>query len=468
MVWRNNFLKQLVGGDTMRDYQHAARLYTDQTFRLAPKNKFLYHVVFEINPLATGVSINQNEKLELGMIVKRCDLPSYNFNVEQKNQYNYKNYVQTGISYQPVSITLHDDMGDVATAFWKSYYQHYIVDTNRQEQSYNQRGYDNASNHYRFGLDTGNNEKFFKSISIFQLSRGLFTEYKMMAPIINDWSNGNMDQTDGAGVNEHAFSISYSGVLMRNGEIGVDPQGFAQFHYDNTPSPNATGGDSIFGVLGGITKTVSLLGSGNILGAGLSALTTYEKIKSGKATRGLQEELIGVAKDAVRAGTNNLGAASKPGVSFPKNLKQKSTVNAQVSKKIFPKKQLNVLPSSNIVLNPAQASTYLDNNFDAKEKFAKFVSFRIDANLDINDVDEQWQQLSETEQNSYLDGATQIIRSMIKNNQIVYEVKPQEYNKFIESPLSAQSVRAVNNNDASNDQGTSVSSITGSKGYQYG
>lgn len=464
MVWRNNFLKQLVGGDTMKDYQHAARLYTDQTFRLAPKNKFLYHVVFEINPLATGVSINQNEKLELGMIVKRCDLPSYNFNVEQKNQYNYKNYVQTGIAYQPVSITLHDDMGDVATAFWKSYYQHYIVDTNRSETSYNQRGYDNASAYFRFGLDTGNNQKFFKSISIFQLSRGLFTEYKMMAPIINDWSNGNMDQTDGTGVNEHAFSISYSGVLMRNGEIGVDPQGFADFHYDNTPSPNASGGDGIFGVLGGIGKTVSLLGSGNILGAGLSALTTYEKIKSGKATQGLQEELIGVAKDAVRAGTNNLGAASKPGVTFPKNIKQTRITNTQNDKQI----QVKTLQTSNVALTPNQAFTYLTNNFDAKEKFAKFVSFRIDANLDVNDVHTQWTQLSEVEQNSYLDNAPMLLKTMIRNNKTVYEVLPQEFSKFVEAPLSAQSVRAVNTNDASSGQGTSVSSVTGAQGYQYG
>ena len=189
--WRSNFLRQLLGGDTMRDYQHAARLYTDRTFALSPKNRFLYHVVFEINPLATGVSINSTEKLELGMIVKRCDLPSYSFNVEQKNQYNYKNYVQTGITYQPVSIVLHDDMSDTATAFWRSYYQHYIVDTNRQEGSYKAASFGNTNTRYdRFGLDTGNNERFFTSISIFQLSRGLFKEYKMMNPVVNDWNNG--------------------------------------------------------------------------------------------------------------------------------------------------------------------------------------------------------------------------------------------------------------------------------------
>ena len=127
MDWRSNFLGQLFGGDTLKDYQHAARLYTDDIFRLAPKNKFLYHVVFNFNPTAVGLSAVS--KSELGMLVKRCDLPQYSFNVEMKNSYNYKNYVTTGITYQPVNITLHDDMGDVATAFFKSYYAHYFSDT---------------------------------------------------------------------------------------------------------------------------------------------------------------------------------------------------------------------------------------------------------------------------------------------------------------------------------------------------
>ena len=454
MVWRNNFLKQLVGGDTMRDYQHAARLYTDQTFRLAPKNKFLYHVVFEINPLATGVSINQNEKLELGMIVKRCDLPSYNFNVEQKNQYNYKNYVQTGISYQPVSITLHDDMGDVATAFWKSYYQHYIVDTNRQEQSYNQRGYDNASNHYRFGLDTGNNEKFFKSISIFQLSRGLFTEYKMMAPIINDWSNGNMDQTDGAGVNEHAFSISYSGVLMRNGEIGVDPQGFAQFHYDNTPSPNSAlggGADSVFGLIGGAGTALGLLGEGNILGAALAGASTYEKLRSGKAVKGIREEIIGVTKDAIKKSSSNLGATSRPGIRFPKNERTKSVDAVLVDSKNKPvlvdstniqmpqaKENLSKdlsQKNNKVKLTPEQVKSYLNLDTVAKTKFAKYVSFRSDKNLEFDQVETEWNKLSTTQRNLYQTQAIQDAVSKTQSGLIDYTVDVDVYNKVIKSQV---------------------------------
>ncbi len=460
--WRNNFLKQLIGGDTMRDYQHAARLYTDQLFRLSPKNKFLYHVVFDINPLATGVSINQNEKLELGMIVKRCDLPSYNFNVEQKNQYNYKNYVQTGIQYQPVAIVLHDDMGDVATAFWKSYYQHYIVDTNRIEGDYKQATFSNTGKYSRFGLDTGLSQRFFNSISIFQLSRGLFTEYKMMNPIVNDWANGSMDQTDGAGVNEHSFSISYSGVKMRNGEVGVDPQGFATFHYDKTPSPNATGGDSIFGVLGGISNTVSLLSRGNLLGAGLSALTTYEKIKSGAAVKGAKEEIIGVVKDAVKAGANNLGATSKPGVSFPKDLR-KQNENILIKKSNIEKSENN---SEQITLNSKQVGYYFASNIEAKTKFAKYYNFRKDANLQINDVETEWNKLTATEKNSYIDSATSYAKDLIINKVINYTVDKKLFDQVLASPIE-EITTSVNQNLNTSNRGTTVSSSTGSGGYSY-
>lgn len=434
--WRSNFLKQLVGGDILKDYQHAARLYTDDVFRLAPKNQFLYHVVFTINPAAAGNSMSGTETNELGMIVKSCDLPSYQFNVELKNQYNFKNYSQTGITYQPVQIELHDDMGDIATAFFKSYYQHYIVDTNRQEGAYTSQGY-GAIAQNRWGRDTGNNEPFFTTISIFQLGRKRFTEYKMMNPVVNDWSNGNMAQEAGTGLNSHRFSISYSGVLIQNGAVGADPQGFATFHYDRSPSPNRSGGDSIFGALTGATQTVSLLKGGNILGAALSAATTYEKIKSGRATRGAQEEIIGVAKDAVRAGYNNLGATSKPGVVFPNNIRKKSE-SAKIRSKQYgtvtankPAKYKEV--NGEIVLSPSQVSVFLAGNNNANTKVAKYVSFKNDKQIDVNDIETEWTKLSTTEKQTYLDSAANDAKKLTQDGVIDYTVDKDTYNKIVET-----------------------------------
>ena len=68
MNFRQLFLDQLVNGDTMKDYKHAARLYLDEAFRLSPKNKFLYHVVFGINSAAAGNILNPSKGEQLSLI----------------------------------------------------------------------------------------------------------------------------------------------------------------------------------------------------------------------------------------------------------------------------------------------------------------------------------------------------------------------------------------------------------------
>ena len=63
------------------DFAHASRLYVDDSFRLAPKQKFLYHVVFNINPQAAITDPPlANHQRELNMLVKAIDLPKYNMN----------------------------------------------------------------------------------------------------------------------------------------------------------------------------------------------------------------------------------------------------------------------------------------------------------------------------------------------------------------------------------------------------
>jgi hypothetical protein len=127
----NNFLKGFSDGlPGLKDFQHASRLYLDDNFKLAPKNKFLFHVVFDIdNTVAGERPLTDPEKLELNMLVKTCQLPKYNLNYEEKLQYNKKTFVATRIQYQPVNISFHDDQADTVNAFWKSYYEYNIADS---------------------------------------------------------------------------------------------------------------------------------------------------------------------------------------------------------------------------------------------------------------------------------------------------------------------------------------------------
>jgi len=89
----NNFLSGFSNGlPGMKDYQHASRLYLDDNFKLAPKNKFLFHVVFDIDNTVISRPFTDGEKLELNMLVKTCQLPKYNLNYEEKLQYNKKTF----------------------------------------------------------------------------------------------------------------------------------------------------------------------------------------------------------------------------------------------------------------------------------------------------------------------------------------------------------------------------------------
>ena len=118
----NNFLKGFQDGlPGMKDYQHASRLYIDNNFKLMPKQKFLYHVVFNTDETLFVNGFNANERYQLNMLVKACDLPKYNMSYEEKTQYNKKMYNATRIAYEPVNITFHDDHADTVNAFWKKF-----------------------------------------------------------------------------------------------------------------------------------------------------------------------------------------------------------------------------------------------------------------------------------------------------------------------------------------------------------
>ena len=125
----NDFLKGFQDGlPGLKDYRHASRLYLDDNFKLAPKQKFLFHVVFNLDEDLFIEKFGPNERTELNMLVKACELPKYGMNVEERIQYNKKVYPATRIQYEPVTITFHDDHADTVNAFWKKYYEYHIAD----------------------------------------------------------------------------------------------------------------------------------------------------------------------------------------------------------------------------------------------------------------------------------------------------------------------------------------------------
>ena len=133
------YLKSAAGGfasgltnpkGIVANWQHATRLFVDDTYRLSPRTKFLFYVYFDINQnaLKAGSWDQQTHGQELGMLVKRANLPKFSFDTVTKNQYNRKKILHKTIKYDPVQISLHDDSNSVVTSLWALYYGYYIAD----------------------------------------------------------------------------------------------------------------------------------------------------------------------------------------------------------------------------------------------------------------------------------------------------------------------------------------------------
>jgi len=284
----SNFLGGVLDGSgDLRDYQHASRLYVSNFYELAPKAGWIYYAVMNINPeLITKNAISNpafranfqawstKYKGTVGLLAKQVDLPKFTMQTEILNQYNRKVVVQKQFTYSPVAIIFHDDMANAVTDMWKHYYQYNIADSvvegnvaaaKFQDTKY--KDYQDPNNSF-YGLSNGQQTRipFFTSIDIYQLHKQRFTSFKLVNPVIKEWTHDQLDQTQGNKMLTSKMTVEFETVVYNTdatNRITRQNPGFTTSHYDNTPSPLRIGGkgnNSIFGV-GGIIN-----GSGEIFG----------------------------------------------------------------------------------------------------------------------------------------------------------------------------------------------------------
>ena len=229
----------------LRDYQHAARLFVDDQFRLLPKTKFLYHVSFSINEAALkSIDLVQRHRNEINMLVKSVDLPNFTISTETLNQYNRKKNVVTGHKYTAANIKFHDDNMGLINQLWQNYYAYYFADSSSAKQSgaYNRTATKNF-NYIKtaYGFDNGSTLPFFNSITIYQMARHEYVSYTLLNPIIASWNHNPLSSTETT-AHDNSATIMFEAVAYNNGNVTADdPPGFGSEHYDRAPSP-LTGG----------------------------------------------------------------------------------------------------------------------------------------------------------------------------------------------------------------------------------
>jgi hypothetical protein len=349
------FLKSALKGalnpkGNLGNFQHATRVYVDNTMRLAPRTKFMYYVKFEIDTKATNATVFNNRKYatEVGYLIKTTQLPSYEFDSAILNQYNRKKVVYKNINYNPITMTFHDDNAGIMNALWAIYLGTYVADRHQPTLAYSDIKYRgksiNALDGFRYGLDSGRTLDLFKSISIYTMSRKRYLGYTMINPRIKSWNHGDLDNA-ASDTLENTMTFEYEAVQYSAGKVFRDsPKGFATLHYDNLASPlSAQGGGTatLLGAGGVVSGISSLFGGGDgddeltrifgnpedgnkfasaggLLGSALTAINTVKNLRA-LTKDGIKGELINAITSPGAISGIVGGVSGIVGSAFPRN-----------------------------------------------------------------------------------------------------------------------------------------------------
>ena len=350
------FLSDFAGGlfaDTgyLRDYQHASRLYVDSAYGMAPKAGWSYFIEIGLNPAmgqgkkgpfkAIDEEWYTKTKGKLGLVAKSADLPRFTVGHETLNQYNKKTVIQNKITYNPITITFHDDMGNMTTNLWKNYYQYYYADSRyptkfsggatgrnaiipsayaMDNRTYGGQG--TSGRAWSYGLNNEQSYPFFSFIRIFLLNKQKHSSVTLINPIITEWSHSQLDNTSGNKMLENKMTVAYEAVYYDTfqNRITKNEPGFNKdLPYDNTKSPLRAGkggglsgllsgsGDLLDSVADGIENGFSV---GSLIGLakqGKQLAQNYKDVKNaGRA--GLEREAYSIASSTLSDAASGRGA----------------------------------------------------------------------------------------------------------------------------------------------------------------
>lgn len=329
------------GNPYLRDYTHASKTFLPNSYENAPKLKFLFHTVFEINKEVLDIP-----DTNLSVLVKSVKLPNFNIETQVMNQYNRKRLNQTKIKYDPIDITFHDDSGNTINSLWYRYYTYYFKDGQNPQVTFNgARGAGPASSNGAAAVgyndrtqyipsDTGfqnwgyqsqgapvngNPTKklpFFKNITVFGINRHEWMAYTLINPVITRFGHDTYDYEQANGIMSNSMTVDYETVVYNQGALeGGDKsgnliKGFGdQTVYDKRVSPIAVPGGvakiigqgGLVDAAGGFVKDMA---GGNILSAIKTAGTTYNTFKNVNFKGLIQSEITKGLTNALNSTRN--------------------------------------------------------------------------------------------------------------------------------------------------------------------
>lgn len=364
---------------TLRNYQHATKIFGPNNNAFAPKTKNWFHIYFDVNPsvvtqvnksLSSAVSnkrINWNPKNlpVLGVLAKTVKLPSFKIETVRNNNYNRWSITPTKVNYEPISISFWDDTINVIQHFWYGYYQYMNADPNYvnwgtdQSQGINiptqqwSQSNGNVSSiysdsFYNYGLDTvqtnnmgdplavaggmnfARTSSFFSSIKIYQFNRAVnsngveYTEFTLVNPYITGFSHDELDSASSEFM-QNKMDVEFETVLYNNGYLNNDEiaswDSVTSTLFDNTKSPLISSkSKSILSTISQSANTLeSVVATGqeikNNAGGVMTVATVMAEAKQVSSLTNSVGQLITNGKLSVPTPNNGYGSGGAPPLS---------------------------------------------------------------------------------------------------------------------------------------------------------
>jgi hypothetical protein len=183
--------------------------YADDLVAHHPKFKFIFKVKFQ------GFEGMGNS--DFYYYVHRCDKPNITFEHQDVNYYNFRSRVLTKTIFQPISMTLLDEVGNSVNDFFVKYMLTMSGQANGKSGIDSGFGEASSTNPYKRGYSGG------KAIIVNQIfANGLYTnEFKFINPRIESFQFDELNMEDNAG-SLLTLQFTYDSIAMNTYAVGPE------------------------------------------------------------------------------------------------------------------------------------------------------------------------------------------------------------------------------------------------------
>jgi len=175
-----------------------------------PRQQFQGYVNFIFNRNVLQLLGNENLtfKTSMSSLVRTAQLPSVEFNIEEKNNFNKKRNITTGVSYNPVDITVFDTVNNEWLTVLMKYFAYLHMDP-RNKNTFGNRdisfytpmteeltpgfGAKGNFNSNEAGINLQIDQNFFERVDYILYAGGKGVQYSIMKPMIKSFAPKNID-----------------------------------------------------------------------------------------------------------------------------------------------------------------------------------------------------------------------------------------------------------------------------------